>query len=349
MNAFASDVLYLDFDNRRWHVHAFSPMGSMMRFVAIFLSLLLISGAQAASSPDTPGPSVHDLSSVFVNSYDATSTSPISERIHALKQAMNQQFPGFYGIERFNGNLSEAELDGRMRKALSEFDAIRNDYIEKARQFSARYQADLVSFKQAFPGFQMTLPVYLVHSLGEMDGGPRSFNGQTYLVFGLDAMVRYHKGFRSESTFFHHELFHIYHGSFFNSCAELWCRLWTEGLAVHVSRTLNPDANDAEALLDFPPGLHSRTLAALPEALHDLQPKLDSSDPAVISEIANTGPETGRLPRRRAYVIGWLIARELGQTRSLDELARLPDAQVRPLIDSAIHALLNKHENMKHD
>ena len=47
-------------------------------------------------------------------------------------------------------------------------------------------------FGRAFPDYRPTMPTYLLHSLGEMDGGTRDLGGSIALLFGADMIARYH-------------------------------------------------------------------------------------------------------------------------------------------------------------
>lgn len=201
----------------------------------------------------------------------------------------------------------------------------------------------MASFKAAFPDYQLTRDIYVLHSLGEMDGGTRTFNGKSYLIFGIDGMVRYHVEGSDPSAFFHHELFHTYHEKVMEACdgdvVPVWAGLWMEGLAVYVSKVLNPTANDEELELDFPRGSAAPTRQSARAGMAQLETVLESSDPKVIGALFSTGKDDTGLPPRRGYYLGYLVAQEAGKQHSMQELATLDFEGAHALVVSTIHAL----------
>jgi hypothetical protein len=136
-------------------------------------------------------------------------------------------------------------------------------------------------------------------------------------------------------------LFHAYHISQ-SYCGEeqVWQRLWAEGLASHVSKVLNPQANEQEMLLDFPAGSANLVRGQIYASLTHLEQVLDSSDSQQQANLFNmNGSSEGGLQPRRGYLLGYQVAQELGKTRGLSELAKLSCTAVRPLIGSAISTL----------
>ena len=67
------------------------------------------------------------------------------------------------------------------------FPELRPRYEQTQREFPAAFEAGIQHFRKAFPGFTPNIPVYLLHSLGEMDGGIRELGGKNYLIFDLPA------------------------------------------------------------------------------------------------------------------------------------------------------------------
>src|SRR5690349_9231683 len=182
-------------------------------------------------------------------------------------------------------------------------------------------------------------PVLLVNSLGEFDGGTRTLNGKGYLMFGADMIDRIYKTTPIQ-PFFHHELFHLYHGRTFEECEPIWCSLWSEGLAVHVAKTLNPDANDAALLLTFPVSLREAVEKDRRGAICSVVAKLNSTRdedyPPLFQGRPNPG---GAFPPRYGYYVGYLVAQDLGRTRSLKQLAALKAAEVKPLIEASLRGM----------
>jgi hypothetical protein len=292
------------------------------------------------SSPHTLR--VHNIAQSFVDFYDANKGKPDTEQLAAFKKSVAPGFPQFYGVERFNGEMTQAEVDKRIEGAIKGFPEIREGYLRKTQQFETELPHYIASFKAWFPDYVPNKEIYVLHSLGEMDGGTRTFEGKNYLIFGIDGMVRYH-GKGNESAFFHHELFHTYHDNSMDACdseeTPIWKALWQEGLATYVSKTMNPGANDVELLLDFPGGMAQRTRKVLPASFAHLEKVLDKTDHPIYAGLFNGKQDETGLPPRRGYYLGYLVAEEAASKRDVRELAKLDCRKVRELVVATVHEL----------
>jgi len=318
----------------------------MHRFiVAGCAALLSACGGQppAAGAPAGSGAEsqVQNIAGDFVAVFDATAGEQPNARVAAFKRDVAVRFPAFYGIERFEGSYSREQQDARIARAFEQFPRIRDAYVGKVAQFDRELDRNLDSFRAAFPDFEFSTPVVLLHSLGELDGGPRELEGRTYLVFGADVMAWVHD-WDDEAPFFHHELFHVHHDRFFEECEALWCALWAEGLAVYVASRLNPDAGEPALLLTYPDDMAEATRRQLKPSLAHLQTVLSSTDEDVYSALFNAEQDDTGLPPRRGYYLGYLVAQELGRERSLPELAELPNQDAEGMIERAVAALLSR-------
>jgi hypothetical protein len=187
--------------------------------LAAALSLLSIGACASGEAPQ-----VHKIALSFADFWDANKDKPASEQLAAFHRDVAPGFPAFYGIERYDGRATQADKDAMIDKAIQQFPGIREAYLRQARQFDADLPRYIASFKAAFPDYQLTRDIYVLHSLGEMDGGTRTLNGKNVLIFGIDGMVRYHAPGSDPSAFFHHELFHTYHENVMEACKSLGCR-----------------------------------------------------------------------------------------------------------------------------
>lgn len=278
----------------------------------------------------------------FVEFWDATTDLPIKQRVEVFKNDVASKFPGFYGIERYEGRLTQGGLDKRIAAQIEGFAEIREGFIAKVDRFNAELDQNLATFKSAFPEFEIPVDVVLLHSFGQFDGATRTLAEKKYLLFGADLMTRVHS-WEDESAFFHHELFHTLHDQSFTECDEIWCALWAEGLATYAASALNPDAGEPELLLDFPPGLAVDTREQLGPSFQHLKTVLNSTDEKIYSGLFNTRLDDTGLPPRRGYYLGFLIAQEIAATRELSVLAAMGNEEAEPLIKDAIDALLAKH------
>jgi hypothetical protein len=304
-----------------------------MRFLWLAVAAVFSASASAAS------PRLHNDAMAFADFWDANHDQPPAAQVAAFKTTVAPTFPAFYKAERFKSFLTPAQYDERIVTAVRDFPAIRTTYVQKAQQFGVQLPGYMASFKATFPDFVAPDDIYVVHSLGEMDGGIRPIDGKDTLIFGIDRMVQL-RGDDDQSAFFHHELFHHYHLPRVAECGtnSVWSSLWVEGLATYVSKVLNPQANEKELLLTVPNDMAARTRAVLPAALAQLESALDKEDQQTYADLflfRGTDP----LPRRRAYYLGYLVAQEAGKTRDVRQLANMTCDEVKPLVFATVHRL----------
>lgn len=306
----------------------------------MFAALAFCLGAcQSTAPPSTTPYTLIDLTDDYAAFYDRTEGLAPDARVAAFKGDIAPLFPGFYDIARFDGVTPEL-FDARITRSFERFPAIRERYTTIANSFGALLAPAHASFMEAFPDAEPVGPIYLVHSLGEFDGGTRTINGEQVLAFGADVMARVHT-FDDEQPFFHHELFHMHHRGFFADCDRVWCGAWQEGLAVYVAHELNPSASDAQLLLMSPQPIRPAVEANLATAVCAVRARFDMDTDTDAPGFFRGGeqPAAAELPPRFAYFVGYLAAREAGRTHSLNELAHLTPEQARPVVDAALRAL----------
>jgi hypothetical protein len=311
-----------------------------MRRLPFILSILAIAiTCNAVAAADAVEPRMHNIARAFTEFWDASKDKPSAERVAAFKKEVALLAPAFYGVERFNGALTQEARDKHIERAIDGFAAIREEYVRKANQFEAQLPRYVASFKTWFPDYRPTHDTYVLHSLGEMDGGMRTLNDRSALIFGIDAMVQYH-GAGDETAFFHHELFHTYHSAL-NDCAgyPIWTALWREGLATFVAKSMNPNANETELLLAIPNDMVAKTKAALPAALAHLESALENTDQPTYAGLFNNKPDDTGFSPRRGYYLGYLVAKQAAKQRSVQELAKLNCSQARDVVFSAVRTL----------
>ncbi|MET0309266.1 MAG: hypothetical protein ABW023_11215 [Sphingomonas sp.] len=193
-----------------------------MMLLRLLLALVLAVPAIAQAQPVPRFVSYTDVFDGFVTE---TATIAPDARIRLFRERFDVLLPGFYE-PRYGA--TEEKYNARVAKALAEYPANREKFLAAARDFSASYATATGRFRQFFPDYAPTMPIYLVHSLGEMDGGTRQLRGRTVAIFGADVIARIHDT-ASIGPFLDHELFHFYHASYFPDCEALWCSLWQEG------------------------------------------------------------------------------------------------------------------------
>jgi len=301
----------------------------MGRLLAFAIALLLAADPAAANRLE-----LVDLTDEFDAFWESSQSQDGPVRVAAMQARLGPLLPGFFeprGIDavRYTAHVAEA---------LAQYPAQRDGVREVSRRFAGLLAPAQASFERQFGAFPRPHRIYLVHSFGEMDGGTRSLPGGITLIFGADVIARLHLG-HDIAPFFHHELFHLHHFAHFTECGAVWCSLWSEGLATYVAKRLNPGATDAELLLNVPEPIPAAVAANRQEAVCAVLSRLDSAERDDMRALFSFRRMNERLPPRFGYYVGYLVAAELGRTRSLRRLANLRQDQVRPLVERSLRSL----------
>lgn len=310
------------------------------RFFVSAAALILVACAnmpETASSIAT-APRYEDFADDWLAFHDATEGLPMEQRKVAFDRDVAAKFPGFFR-DRYKTAEDKAAFDARLVGSIDAFGSVREAFVAKHDAFAGALRQNVSLFAEVFPDFKNAMPIAVVHSLGEMDGGTRTLGDRQWLVFGIDAMVQYHAPESDERAFFAHELFHVYHGDHLGACDAVWCSLWSEGLAVHVAATLNPNATEQDLLLNIPAEMSPGVRAAPGAVARDLLRVFDSEDPADYSPRFTSRKDASGLPPRRGYYLGYLVAQKIGVSRTLHELATLDAATARPLVRATLEEM----------
>ena len=300
----------------------------MRLFRWLFAALLPVLTLAADAAPQR-APYV-SLTRQFAAFADETAGLPDAERVSRFRAEFGALFPGFY---RPRNGLSDADYDARLTSALRRFPEARPDYERVEREFPAAYAAGMRKFRGRFPDFRPTLPVYLLHSLGEMDGGTRTFGGRKHLIFGADVIARVH-GPKSLEPFLDHELFHIENGRSFVDCEPVWCSLWSEGLATYAAWVMNPGTTDRQLLLELPRPIRPAVEADWRRAFCLIHRKRNSEAEADFRLFFTGAAAPEGLPPRYGYYVGLRVLKRIGRSHSLARLARLDQQAARRLLEA---------------
>jgi hypothetical protein len=207
----------------------------------------------------------------------------------------------------------------------------------------AIWRANMQVFRKAFPAFDPRIsPTYFMPSFFSFDAHLEPHDGVLPLFVGLDGIVHYHGADANLAVLLSHELFHCEHAQRSPSVAledpeRIYKILWAEGLATYVSERMNPKASRLDVLLDGK-RLDEQGDAFVHTWAKALSDCLDSTAPADQERFFSAG-YAGAWPPRGGYFVGLIIARRLGRTRSLAELAALPAPQVRTLLATELARL----------
>jgi hypothetical protein len=298
----------------------------MRRLLVAAAALLAATAAHAEGPP--AGTGYTDLSGAFVAFYDANEGLDIDARVAAFKRDVAPLYPAFYAPR---DGRTQDQVDANIRKAIEEFPSIRDKYVAAEQAFPVALAKAREHFHKTFPNSTASLPTYLLHSLGEMDGGTRTVDGRDVMVFGADGIAKYHSP-TDIGAFFDHEFLHVEHGSYFKDCDAIWCSLWEEGLATATAGQMNPGIGDAALMLTIPRPIAPEVDAHWRAALCYLDARKDSvtRDDYKALFWGNGGTEI--LPPRWGYYVGYKVAQDLLKSHSLVELAHMPNDGAETLV-----------------
>ena len=296
------------------------------------LALTLAAGG-AVAVPPSDSLRLVDLTAEFDKVAAETAGMDDQARVAAFEKAMTPLAQGFYARSR-----KPDRYDSRVLKNLQAYPAKRDKILAVSKQFSTLLAPARASFEREFGPVHSEQPVYLLHSLGEMDGGTRDLEGKDTLIFGADGIVNYHDG-QDLTPFFHHELFHVAHEKPFGECKPVWCSLWEEGLATYVAASLNPQAGDAALMLDLPKPIRPAVDANRKGAICAVKPLLGSTDDADYEKLFFGNASLPGWPARMGYYVGYLAIADLGKTHSLKQLADMKPPEAKAALEGAMERL----------
>ena len=308
-------------------------------FAAIF-GACLSNPLHASTTTRNSGLQLIDLTDDFDRVWTETKDLPDVQRVDTFETRFAKILPGFYSAQRVKDFMTPEKYRAFVLKGLKAYPEQREGVQRVSAQFASLIAPAQKSFEKAFGPMRGYPPVYLVVSFGEFDGGTRDLTEGTRLMFGADVIAKLYKD-KPIRPFLHHELFHILHHRTFQECDNVWCNLWSEGLAVYVASQLNPGASDASLLLTYPSSLRDAVEAHRTEAVCAVRSRLNSADfkDAGPLFVGGTTPLSSNLPPRFGYYVGYLVAQDLGRTRSLKQLAAMKNDEVRPLVEQTLERM----------
>jgi hypothetical protein len=287
---------------------------------------------RASQAPVTARCQVVNLMPSFWRFWNATKDQPQSTQLLLFNEMVVKEHPEVYR----EGVLSIGSGGPDLTTQIANFLRGAPANIAAMRKLSDSLEGDLPlylsGFQRAFPDFACRNSIYFLVSLGAFDGAVRSVNGDpAALLFGVDVMARIHP--QDElGIFFDHELFHIYHRQITGMAGgmgdPLYRALWEEGLATYVSGVLNFQVSES-AILGRPEDLAARAKPLLSQLARELLQNMDSTSPDLYRTFFLGNSARKDIPPRSGYYVGLLIARELGQNYSLQQLAEMNGESLR--------------------
>lgn len=308
---------------------------------AVLLSTSVHAAPQTAA-PKAPGYRVINLMPAYWDFHAKTKDLAPEAQAALFTRQIARRYPDVYAA-RVIGIPDGKEVEAEIARRYQLVSQMIGPQMDVMRNVSDRIAADLkkyeTTFRKTFPDLAYSGDIYFLHSVGGFDGAVRTINDRSTLLFGLDMITFVYGKDANPEPFFHHELFHLYHGQFREDRPhDVIGALWSEGLATYVAQALNPGTGGVE-IFGIPRNTPARVLADVPGLAKGLRAVLDSTDSADYRRYFNGKDENAEVPARSGYVMGYLVAKKLAKRHSLQELAHMPVRVLRPEIEQALAEL----------
>jgi hypothetical protein len=234
-----------------------------------------------------------------------------------------------------------SDLDERLGPFLADLP----NRIDTMRRVSGQVASDLQrydsSFRTLFPDMGWHGTLYFTLSIDAFDGAIRRVAGEACLLFGIDKIAKLHGRSANLGPLFHHELFHVHHNDV-NPPPQMLDTgphgllepLWREGLAVYVSSILHEGATPNELLLSE--DMIREGTQELPQLAAELRRLLDDAQEVDYRDFFLGRGQRAGVPKRVAYFIGFLVAKELAKSRSIPALVQLRGSELRTAVDGVL-------------
>ncbi|MGZ8363885.1 MAG: DUF2268 domain-containing putative Zn-dependent protease [Caulobacteraceae bacterium] len=278
--------------------------------------------------------SISDLTPSFWAFWAAAKDKPAEEQIKLWKQLYyepNREVLSPLPCGGLTKDESLLKAFGRIPKYEAGMRAMAKATPRELPRARARFNA-------AFPDMAWDGDIYVLYTAGCFDGKPFKIRGRSALLFGMDVAAQV--GETELAPLMQHELFHVYHRTFFPETEDdrLWNYVWEEGLAVYAAKALNPKTSNTNLLIggDLVPGVEAkRALIA-----QDILDHFESREEPDYMRYFMGGTKNGEFPSRAAYYMGFLVADQIGRSGvSLREMAHWSAAEAKPHVRAALEAL----------
>ena len=199
----------------------------------------------------------------------------------------------------------------------------------------------VTEFQKQLPDFMPATDFYITISFS-FRGKALPVENRTIIAIGLETF-----NLGDEQQIYitlAHEMFHLYHFSFFQPGGGLYRSLWAEGLATYASAVVVP-GNRRSVYLGFPVEKMNRCYELLPLLAEDLKKNLGRNDHRLKRIYFGAEPNETLVPPEAGYYVGLLILEKLAAETSLDQLARMPADKVMPLLAKELATLERNNEN----
>jgi len=277
-------------------------------------------------------PSTLDVMPAFFSAYDADREKPMEQRVADFRaQVVKPHADAFVRV----GPLDDAAIALYLHAVSPSIEAMRR----YAAAMPQRVTDEGQRFAKRYPDYAPPQRIVFMPSLFHFNGQIRFHPDATLEVaLGIDTIARNATNDAQLALEIDHELFHVYHAerqialakNLFASGVPVWFETWAEGLAAYGSAEMNPPLDRAAALgsesLSNATAQTRRALACL------VREHFDEPDPSDALSLFSGGSSPPDLPDRGAYLVGYVAAQHLAESRSTTELAALHDDALRAAV-----------------
>ena len=262
----------------------------------------------------------------------------IEDRFNQIVAPSN---PEYYQYRLAALNKTKGGAASALKTQVQEFESYRDRYKTVRDNLLLEIPKAIQKFRYEFPDFDGSNKIYVVHSLGELNGGTRAISGKRRFLLGIDVIAQIHF-WTNQGPFLIHELFHLYHmeknPALFQTDS-VGLALWKEGLATYVSEKLSSNATPAEIMLEIPNGLFENCQANLKTLSTFLKKNLKAVDEDIYTLYFLMTGGGDKIPKRAGYCVGYFAAKEVAKGLSLSQMVSLSEAEVYSRLSTALNSL----------
>lgn len=286
---------------------------------------------------------IKNIASPVVTLAARTGNLPIERQVAAVRAAIIEPNSSIYQPDVLS-SFTAPQMDAAIVRTLA---AARKDekWTFAIAHLEKRLPTAELQFHKLFPDFRCDFTIYLIDSLGTMDGAGREIDHRPALVFGIDQIAE-EGDVLPLPILISHELFHRYHhqvSGFSDDPGEnqaIWRALWVEGLATYVSSKVSAGSS-LEQALGPPTDMIATATPHLAAMARDLLVHFDEVNAKTFNTYFSMGSAArapNGYPWRSGYYVGYLVAQDLGRRRSLHQLALMHG----PLLEAEIRKALQR-------
>ncbi|OGS08773.1 MAG: hypothetical protein A2270_06225 [Elusimicrobia bacterium RIFOXYA12_FULL_51_18] len=264
-------------------------------------------------------------------------------QVNAWIELSNKLPPGLgNSIFHTNSQGLEAAVKEALPGYMSKMPEIREETLYLFDVGPTAIQNTYYRFRKVFSDFTEGATAYIFPSMFRR--GISAAPTEKAILFGPDTMVSMGLTEKAFTIGTAHELFHNYEyfassGKKMNTFA---AALWSDGAANYVSGLINPEASQADILLDSVLSERCSDAAFVKDLARRYRSILDKSfreaDNAAINEewFGSTGVSTLQNPTRKAYCLGLQVIKKLVPAYNIPVMLTWPEPKLVKIMDKTL-------------